>query len=71
MENKSGWRLDYLQILAVVLVVIIGWGLSALSFISVEAEQVTAGSKAVVQAELGDMQPTQIVQREDQWVARF
>ncbi len=70
MVNQSHpWRLDFLQVAAVGLVVILGFSLTAL----VSSQNSTAQTKPgpVIQAELAETQPSQIIQDRNQWLARF
>jgi len=70
--NKSAWYFDYLQLSAVVLVIAVSWGLNWLAVSPIQAENVDGDQTgAVLQVELPATQPTQIVQLEDQWIARF
>lgn len=72
MNKSTTWRLDYLQILAVILTVGMSWGLSSVNPSGVKAESVAGDQTGpVLQVELPATQPSQIVQLEDQWIARF
>ncbi len=73
MANKEvTWHFDYLQLSAVVLVIAVSWGLNWLAVSPIQAENVAGDQTgAVLQVELPATQPTQIVQLEDQWIARF
>lgn len=71
--SRSPWNFDWLQISAVVLVVAMSAALMGL----VSQDQSQAISiydlkvPAYVQVELADSQPPQIIQAENQWLARF
>jgi len=72
MNKLTAWRLDHLQILAVILTVGISWGLNSLDYNTMKAKNV-AGERIgpIIQAELSDIQPSLILQQENQWIARF
>lgn len=71
-DKKNIWQFDYFQLVAVILVGFISWGLNSISVIPIKAEQISGDqSKVVLQAELATTQPSLIIQTENQWLARF
>jgi len=71
-DKKVTWRWDYLQLAAVVLAIVVSWGLNGLAASLTQAEQVAGDQTGpVLQVELPATQPSQIVQLEEQWIARF
>ncbi len=71
-DKKNAWRFDYLQLVAVILVIAVSWGLNWLAVSPTQAENVAGDQTGpVLQAELSATQPSQIVQLENQWIARF